>query len=287
MADKAEASDNDVGEALTFQHKGDLIEQAGGEVRDSVFDGDIAEEGNFLEDIPRDRLIAAAHNDIGLNTEAEQFLSGVLGRFGFKLAGAWDRDDQRDMDKHDIMPAAFGGDLSDRFQEWLAFDIAYGAADFDDSDVGIRGIEEVYPAFDFAGDMRDNLDGTAQEIAAAFLVEDIPVDLTGGDGGIEIEVFVDKSFIVAQVEVCFGAVVGDEDLAMLVRVHGTGIDVKVGVEFLDLNAQAALFKQASEGGGGDTLTESGDHAAGDENIFNGHKNPSLSSWKKQDKKRKN
>jgi hypothetical protein len=40
---------------------------------------------------------------------------------------------------------------------------------------------------------------------------------------------------VAEVEVGFGAVFGDEDLAVLGWVHGAGVGVEVGVAFLDVN----------------------------------------------------
>ena len=41
---------------------------------------------------------------------------------------------------------------------------------------------------------------------------------------------VDESLVVAQVEVGLAAVMGDEDLAVLVRRHGARIDVQIGVE---------------------------------------------------------
>ena len=47
------------------------------------------------------------------------------------------------------------------------------------------------------------------------------------------ERLVDEALVVAEVEIGLGAVVGDEDLAVLVRVHRPGVDVDVRVELLD------------------------------------------------------
>ena len=43
---------------------------------------------------------------------------------------------------------------------------------------------------------------------------------------------VEESLIVADIEVGFGAVIGDEDLTMLERVHRSRIDIEIGVELL-------------------------------------------------------
>ena len=43
----------------------------------------------------------------------------------------------------------------------------------------------------------------------------------------------------ADVQVGFGAVLGDEDLAVLERVHGARIDVEVRIELLHRHVQPA------------------------------------------------
>ena len=73
----------------------------------------------------------------------------------------------------------------------------------------------------------------------------------------------------AEVEIGLGAVVEDVDFAVLVRAHRARIDVDVGVEFLQADAQAAMFEQHADGGAGEPLAEGTDDAAGDENVFGG------------------
>ena len=40
-----------------------------------------------------------------------------------------------------------------------------------------------------------------------------------------------EALVVAEIEIGFRAVVGDEDLAVLVRAHRARIDVQIGIEF--------------------------------------------------------
>jgi len=64
-----------------------------------------------------------------------------------------------------------------------------------------------------------------------------------------------EALVVAEVEVGLGAVVGDEDLAVLVGRHGAGIDVQVGVELHDRDGRAAALDHPAEAGGGDSLAD--------------------------------
>ncbi len=86
---------------------------------------------------------------------------------------------------------------------------------------------------DLVGDVGDDLDRPAEEVAAPFARDDFAVDLPGGHVVELAEVFVDEALVVAQIEVGLGAILGDEDLAVLVRRHRAGIDVEIGVEFLN------------------------------------------------------
>lgn len=64
-----------------------------------------------------------------------------------------------------------------------------------------------------------------------------------------------------EVEVCFRAVLGYENFAVLNRVHRPGIDVKVRIEFLRLHLVPATFQKSPETRRDDSLTESRNHAA--------------------------
>ena len=70
----------------------------------------------------------------------------------------------------------------------------------------------------------------------------------------------------AQVEVGFRAVVEDVDLAMLVRTHRAGIDVDVGVELLEADAQPAMLEQHADGGTRQPFAEGTHDAASNEDV---------------------
>ena len=115
----------------------------------------------------------------------------------------------------------------------MGFDIADGAADFGYYHIGARVFADVVDKlFDFVGDMRNYLDGRAEILAAALFVEDVPINLTGGEVGVFVKVLVDKAFVVPEVEVGFGAVLRYVHFAVLIGAHGTGVNVYVGVELL-------------------------------------------------------
>ena len=101
----------------------------------------------------------------------------------------------------------------------------------------------------------DDLHGTAVVAAFALALEDVEKDLPGGDGGIAGKVLIDEALVVAEVEVGLGAILGDEDFAVLIGVHGAGVDVEIGVEFLDGHRIAARLQKPAQRGGGDALPQ--------------------------------
>src|SRR5262249_34060855 len=119
---------------------------------------------------------------------------------------------------------------------------------------------------DGVGDVRDDLDGGAEIVAAPLLGEDLLVDAAGGDVVLARRRPAGEALVMAEIEVGLGAVVGDEHLAVLVGRHGAGIDVEVGVELAQPDLVAARLQERAEAGGSETFAEGGDHAAGDENV---------------------
>ena len=103
----------------------------------------------------------------------------------------------------------------------------------------IRAAHREDATLDLVGDVRDDLNGVAEVLAAAFLGDDRRVHLAGGDVGVTGQVTVEEPLVVADVEVGLGAVLGDEDLAVLERVHRARIDIEIGIELLHGHAQSA------------------------------------------------
>ena len=146
--------------------------------------------------------------------------------------------------------------LPDSFQERLAFNIAYRTADFDDGDVRFRRARiPIETALNFIGNMWNNLYRTAAEISSPLLLEHRPVNLSGSHIGILIQTFVDEPLIMPQIQIRFRPIVSDEHFPVLDRVHGSGVDINIGVKFLHGDLEAPGFQKAAEGCGCDTFSK--------------------------------
>ena len=164
------------------------------------------------------------------------------------------------------VPADLVPDLPDRLQERLRLDVADRAADLGDDDVDLGAAHVQDARLDLVGDVRDDLHGVAQVVAAPLLGDHAGVDLAGGDVRRARQPGVEEPLVVPHVQVGLGAVVGDEHLAVLERVHGAGVDVQVGVELLHVDPQPAQLQQAAQAGGGEALAQAGRDAPGDEEV---------------------
>jgi len=123
--------------------------------------------------------------------------------------------------------------LAYSLDEGLRFNIADGTADFGDDNVRRRVAADVVDKFlNLVGDMRNDLHGGAEVLAAALLVEDVPVNFTGRQIGVPVQVLIDEALVMSEVEVGLRAVLGHVDFAVLIRAHGARVDVDVRVELL-------------------------------------------------------
>ena len=166
--------------------------------------------------------------------------------------------------------------LADRLQERQRLDVADGAADLGDDEVHrLRLGDDQDPLLDLVGDVRDHLDRRAEVVAAALAPDHRVVDGAGGDVRRPRRVLVGEALVVAEVEVGLGAVLGDEDLAVLERRHRPRVHVDVRVELLELDPEPARDEQAPDRGRGDALAQRGDDAAGDEDEASSRPGPSL------------
>jgi hypothetical protein len=158
----------------------------------------------------------------------------VLGRLRLELARRGKLGQQRDVDVQHVGSADVLAHLADRLEEGQRFDIADGAPDLHDDDIGIAVARHATdPLLDLVGDVRDDLDRAAQVVAATLLGDDSLVDAARRDVAELAQVGVDEALVVTEVQVGLGAIVGDEHLAVLVRRHRPGVDVDVRVELED------------------------------------------------------
>lgn len=123
------------------------------------------------------------------------------------------------------------------------------------------------PRLDLVGDVRDHLHRVAEVLTTAFFRDHLGVDLTGGHVGRSGEVAVEEPFVVADVQIGLGAVVGDEHLAVLERVHRAWIDIEVGIQLLHRDPESTSGEKLAQAGGGEPLTQRGGDASGDKDVL--------------------
>ena len=250
------------------EHERHLVDAAHVLRGDHRFFVDVAEERDLALDVGRQEAIGAAQQDVGLDADRSQVAHAVLRRLGLELAGGADVRHQRQVDVERVLAADVLAELADRLEERQALDVADGAADLDDHDVdAVR--DRADAVLDRVGDVRNHLHGRAEVVAAALALDDRQEDLAGGPVVVAAGDRVGEPLVVAEVEVGLGAIVGDVDLAVLVRAHRPRVDVDVGVELLQRDPVAVALEQTADGGGREAFAERRDDAAGDEDVLDG------------------
>ena len=258
-----------------MQHLRDVVDRRGVAGVDHGLAVDVAHQRDLALHGVRDRPVGAADDRVGLHADRAQRGDRVLGRLGLQLARRADVGHQRDVQEEDVVAADVVADLAGGLEERQRLDVADGAADLGDHHVDVGAGHRADPVLDLVGDVRDHLDGVAEVVAAALLGDDLGVDLAGGDVRDAGEVGVEEALVVPDVQVGLGAVVGDEHLAVLERVHRARVDVEVRVELLHRDPQPARLQQAAEAGGGEPLAQRGGDAAGDEDVLGGSRRREL------------
>jgi hypothetical protein len=85
-----------------------------------------------------------------------------------------------------------------------------------------KGSDSMSPT---VGDVRNDLHGLAEIVAAAFFAEDRFVDAAGGPVVVATKFCVGEALVVAEIEIGLRAVIGDINFAVLIGRHRTGVNV--------------------------------------------------------------
>ena len=259
---------DDEGKVLLLQHQRRFVQHRQRPVLDHAVGLDIAEHGDLSEDLLLQRFVAAQDDDVRADPHPLQFLDRVLGRLGLVLVAAPQEGHQRHMDIADVLFPLLQAHLPRCLKKRLTLDVAGGAADLRDHNIGVRLLADgVDKLLDLLGDVRDYLHGLTQVLSTPFLVQHIPVHLSRGKIRPAVEVFINEALIVSQIQIGLRAVLRHIDLTMLVGAHGSWIHIDVGVQLLCRDLQPSGLQQPAEGRRRDAFSESGYHAAGYKNIL--------------------
>ena len=76
-------------------------------------------------------------------------------------------------------------------------------------------------AFDFIGDVGDDLYRTSAKVSTAFFLKNSPVNFTGSYVGIFSQALINETFIMSKVKISLCTVIGYKNLSMLNGVPNT------------------------------------------------------------------
>ena len=256
---------------LALQHERHLVDGVVDVLLlDHRVEGHVAEHRQLAADLLAEGLLAAGHQHVRGDADLAQLGHALLRRLGLQLAGGLDEGHVGDVDEADVAGARLLRELADGLEERQTFDVTDRAADLGDEHVGPRlGGQVGDPPLDLVGHVGDHLDRLAQVHPVALVLEHLLVHLTAGGRVGTAELGVGEALVVSEVEIRLGAVVQHVHLAVLVRAHGAGVDVQVGVELLQRDGEAAVLQQGSERRRGEPLAEGAHDTARDEDVLHG------------------
>ena len=163
---------------------------------------DVAEQAEFAPLVARDRAVGAAEQDVRLNADRAQLFHGVLRRLGLQLAGARDVGQQRQVDVDGVPAGKVVAELPDGLEERQPLDVADRAADFDEDEVdGVVALE--HELLDGVGDVRHDLHGPAEVVAAPLARDDVLIDAARRDVVLPVAGTAGEALVVPEIEVGF------------------------------------------------------------------------------------
>jgi len=118
--------------------------------------------------------------------------------------------------------------------------------------------------------MWDNLNSSAAKVTATFFRENGPIYFSGCYVGLFGQIFVNETFVVAKIQVSLCTIIRNEHFTVLYRIHSTGIDIDIRVEFLHGHTITTHFQKSAQRCGCNSFAETGHNTTSDEDIFDCH-----------------
>ena len=125
-------------EPLLEEAERDLVDRLDVGALDHAAEVHVAEERDLALDVGRDRLLAPADQDVGLDPDLHELADRVLGRLGLELARRGDVGHQGEVDEERVVAADLLAELADGLEERQRLDVAHRAADLGDHHVVAR-----------------------------------------------------------------------------------------------------------------------------------------------------
>jgi len=118
--------------------------------------------------------------------------------------------------------------LPDSFKKRLALNITDCSSNFDNHYIVVVR-DRIKGVLDLISHMRDYLNGLAQIISMSFLPDNLLINPAGGPVMVFGSSGQSKPFIMSQIKIGFGPIVGNKDFTMLVGAHCSRVNIKVWI----------------------------------------------------------
>ena len=169
---------DDFGEIVALQHDRRFIKRLNRKILDDAIGLDIAKQRDLPLEVFIHRTIHADHDHVRCNAGGLQFFDRMLRRLGFVLIRAGEIRHKRYVNVQAVARPNFVTNLTNGFEERLAFDVADRAANLRNDHVRMRRVRNtVDKALDLVGHVRNDLHRFAQIRARALVGQNVPVDL--------------------------------------------------------------------------------------------------------------
>src|SRR2546421_7480710 len=254
-------------ETLTIEEEGDIVDRRRVGRADHALDRDVGEERDFLFDVWLQRVLAPGDDHVGLDPRRSEFSDALLRRLRLLLAdGPHDGHEGR-VHEQDILLPDLLTELADGFEEGHAFDVSDRPTDLDEDDVGVFLLPDLAEQrLDLVCDVRDDLHGLSEVVAAALLLNDRPVDLPRRDVVVPGQIHIEEPLVIPEIQVDLRPVIEDEYLPVLVRVHRPRVHVQVGIDLDRTDLQSLRLQEDAAGRGAAALPKTRQTATRDEDM---------------------
>ncbi len=224
----------------------------------------VAEQRDLLAFLVGDRLLRAADEDIRRDADGLQFLDAVLRRFGLEFTRRRQPGQEGQVHENALAAGFVMAELTDGLEEGQAFDVAHRAANFAEHEIDLI-LADRDEFLDFVGNMRNDLDRFAQVITAPFAFQNGGIDAARADRVGHARGNPCEAFVMPEVQIGLGAVIGHEHLAMFERAHRAGIDIQVRIELAQPDRETARLQQRAQSGGCQPFSKGRNDATSNEN----------------------
>ena len=136
--------------------------------------------------------------------------------------------------------------LTRRLKKWQTFNVSNCPTDFGDHDINVWPSHSADARLDFISDVWNDLHSVAQVLSPPFLCNHRRIHLPGCHVRRAVQISIKKTFVVSDIKIGFGPVIGHKYFTMLKRIHGSRVNVQVRIKLLHCYAQTPRCKQIAQ-----------------------------------------